>query len=144
MLACTVWSFLVRYVWAGFFVKWRPHRCSIGLSSQFLVLGTDKSHMVPDQVSMGAGVVRKLCFWPDNCEPSGPCVLERYRGADNNPQMTIILLRLIASWRWMSTSLYTCWLTVWPFGMYSWCTTSLISKNTIKLLSPGTETAVPS
>ena len=48
--------------------------------------------MVTDQVSIGAGEVQKLCFWPDNCEPSGPCVLDRYRGADNNPQMTIILV----------------------------------------------------
>ena len=47
--------------------------------------------MVPDQVSMGAGGVQKLDFRPDNCKPSGPCALERYRGADNNPQMTIIL-----------------------------------------------------
>ena len=42
--------------------------------------------MVPDQVR-----AQKLCFWPDNCEPSGPPAPERYNGENDYLQMTIIL-----------------------------------------------------
>ena len=52
------------------------HNCSLGLSWLFLVRGTDRSHMVPDQVSMGAGGVYRLYFLPNNCEPWGSCAPE--------------------------------------------------------------------